>query len=255
MIGSIIGDVVGMPYEFTGNRDVKFIPFMPDTINFTDDTVLTIATANAILDNNLDFKDSYSSYAKRFPDMTYGNRFVKWMYSENKKPYNSMGNGAAMRVSPIALLSNCTNECIDLAIKSAKVTHNHEQGILGAVVTAVITRRLLHGATQSEILHISKHNYSGFHNTYKTMTDLRKNYKYSELIQDTVPAAVYCFIYSSSYEDVIRNASSIGGDADTIACIAGSMAEHYYGIPNKFKSAVLEALPKDFKDTINRCYG
>lgn len=236
MLGAIVGDIVGSVYEFNNIRTTEF-PLFSEGSEPTDDSIMTLAVARALLDSPEEeglaadvLVNAMQAYGRQYPWGGYGGRFGQWLYWEDPQPYNSCGNGSAMRVSPVAWVSDDL-ECVEeLARKSAEVTHNHPEGIKGAQVTAGCILLARQGATKEEIRRYAeeRHGYDlGF-----TLDEIRPTYAFSEICQDSVPQALVAFLEGEDFEDVIRRAISIGGDSDTIAAIAGGIAQAYYGIPD-----------------------
>ena len=249
MIGAIAGDIVGSIYEFDNHRSKEFELFK-STSTFTDDTVLTVAVADAILED-----DSYGNkiwdYANRYPDESYGGRFIKWMNSPNPEPYNSWGNGSAMRVSPIGFAFNSISKVLIEAEKSAKISHNHPEGIKGAQATALAIYLARQGTDKQTIKNeISKR--FGY-NLDRTVVEIRPFYIFNESCQETVPEAIISFLESNSFEDAIRTAVSLGGDTDTLTCITGGIAAAFYGIvPEKIVTETKKRLPRDLLEVTER---
>lgn len=232
MIGAIIGDIIGSTREFYYKKDDNMeYDLILNSSEITDDTILTCATANALM-TNFDFNENYYNFTKDNPQIMggYGGLFVKWIYKgKNRKPYKSYGNGSAMRVSPIGWFYDNEEEVLKVAKKSAEVTHNHPEGIKGAQVVAWSIFKLRNGTSKKELKQLieQKFNYDLNFN----LVELNKNYKFEPSCQKTVPQAIFCFLESSSFEETMRNVLYIGGDTDTIGAIAGSIAEAYYDIP------------------------
>ena len=253
MIGSIIGDVIGSRFEFNNHKSKRFELFHSDC-EFTDDTICTIATMDWI---NNGMKIPYETYllkwCKKYPSPMggYGGGFSKWLVDKDKSPYYSFGNGSAMRVAPVGIYSSTIIEALDLAEKTAKVTHNHEEGIKGAKAIALAIYYLKVGCEKDEIREEMED--LGY-DLSMTVDDIRLTYVFDESCQCTVPEAIVCFLESDSFEDAIRNAISIGGDSDTIACIIGGLAEAYYGVPSELKKEVNNFIPIEFKNIINEFY-
>ncbi|MGI6782333.1 MAG: ADP-ribosylglycohydrolase family protein [Acholeplasmataceae bacterium] len=245
MLGAIIGDIVGSRFEWK-NHKTKDFEFFNHQCLFTDDTVMTLAIAKAILSSNENYDDLgpltvkyMQEMAREYPKAGYGMRFIQWILSDNPKPYNSFGNGAAMRVSAVGFIANSIEEAITLSKKVTEVTHNHPEGIKGATATAVAIFLARSGCSISEIKnYINQHYYKM---DFK-LDEIRKSYKYDVTCQGTVPQAITAFLESTSFEDAIRNAISIGGDSDTIAAITGGIAEAYYGIPTDIRNHALTFL-------------
>jgi ADP-ribosylglycohydrolase len=226
MLGAITGDIIGSVYEFTNVKPEFTFPLFVNDSEFTDDTVLTVALADSIL-NNFSYSEKLKEYYKKYPDAGYGGMFHSWARTKNSNPYNSWGNGSAMRVSPVGWAYNDLETVLLKAKESAEVTHNHPEGIKGAQATAtsIFLARTKH--TKKEIKEFVEKNFD-----YKLdfeIEDLRKNYQFNESCQNTVPQAIYTFLISENFEDSIRKAIYIGGDSDTLACINGSIAEAFYG--------------------------
>lgn len=275
MLGAIIGDIVGSVYEFDNIKTKDFELFKPDC-RFTDDTVMTCAVADAIMNggSEKDFILSMKKYGRMYPHAGYGGRFRVWLRSMDTKPYNSFGNGSAMRVSPCAWVMDC-GFCArtgmwpnrDLARLSASVTHNHPEGIKGAlaVCDAIFMARFYFGGWNIEYSNpidsdpdeckrrIKEHieNEYGY-DLSMSLDEIRKNYEFDETCQGSVPQAIVAFLESTDFEDAIRNAISIGGDSDTIAAITGSIAEAAYGISEDMKEMALSYLDEPLKDVLRR---
>lgn len=275
MLGAIIGDIVGSVYEFSNIKTKEFELFKPDC-RFTDDTVMTCAVADAIMNggSEKDFILSMKKYGCMYPHAGYGGRFRVWLRSMDTEPYNSFGNGSAMRVSPCAWVMDC-GFCArtgmwpnrDLARLSASVTHNHPEGIKGAlaVCDAIFMARFYFGGWNIEYSNpidsdpdeckrrIKEHieNEYGY-DLSMSLDEIRKNYEFDETCQGSVPQAIIAFLESTDFEDAIRNAISIGGDSDTIAAITGSIAEAAYGISEDMKKMALSYLDEPLKDVLRR---
>ena len=273
MLGAIIGDVVGSVYEWN-NIKTKEFPFFREDCFFTDDTVMTCAVAEAIMNGGQkdNFIDAMKKYGRMYPNADYGARFNRWLMTDNRDPYNSFGNGSAMRVSPCAWFVDATTEELPaegkrLAQLSAEVTHNHPEGIKGAMATAdaiFMCRYFFDGYASDkgepnsdnpeEIKrrvkeHIEKE--YGY-DLSKTLDEIRPTYRFNETCQDTVPQAIVAFLESTDFEDAIRNAISLGGDSDTLAAITGSIAEAAYGIPEWIQDKVYTYLDEPLKDVLRR---
>ena len=230
MLGAIIGDIVGSVYEWN-NIKTKDFPLFRKECFFTDDTIMTIAVADALLNGGTtdDFIDSMKKFGALYPDAGYGGGFRKWLFSDNREPYNSWGNGSAMRVAPCGWFANSLEEAESLAEKSAAVTHNHPEGIKGAQATAAAIYLARTGTKKDKIREYVESKYS--YDLSRTLDEIRPIYRFNETCQETVPEAIIAFLESHGFEDAIRNAISIGGDSDTLAAITGSIAEAAYGIP------------------------
>ena len=265
MLGAIIGDIVGSIYEFDNIKTKNFNLFTNEMF-FTDDTVMTIAIADAIINGAKpeNFILSMKKWGGDYIDKSYGASFINWLKSENSEPYNSWGNGSAMRVSPcgwIAKLSEPFEEGLklteDLAKKSAEVTHNHPEGIKGAQATASSIFFMRHGKSKNAIEEYKNKLKDYIQNKYKydlnfTLNEIRPSYAFNESCQKTVPQAIVSFLESENFEDAIRNAISIGGDSDTLAAITGSIAEAAYGIPEDIKEKAINYLDNEIKELYNK---
>lgn len=240
MLGAIIGDIIGSVYEGFSAIKTKDFPLFSERCHFTDDTVLTIAVADTILHNG-DYVERLKWYYHRYPKAGYGKGFKSWALLPSSQPYYSFGNGSAMRVSPIGFAFNDLETVLNEAKRSAEVTHNHPEGIKGA--QAVASAVFLAITTQDKTL-IKSYIQTNFgYNLEETLDEIRPNYHFNSSCQGSVPQAMIAFLESTDFEDAIRNAISIGGDSDTIACIAGGIADAFYGkIPNKIVQRALVCL-------------
>jgi ADP-ribosylglycohydrolase len=246
VIGAIAGDIIGSVYENLHTKKKDFRLFTPVSI-FTDDTVLTVAVAEAILSGK-DYRRTIKAYARRYPLRGYGPKFLLWMLSPTSKPYNSLGNGSAMRVSPIAHAFANEEEMLAQAKRSAECTHNHPEGIKGAQATALAIFMARNGASKEEIRHEIASRYG--YDLSRTVADIRPSYRTNLTCPGSVPEAIIAFLDSTDFEDAIRNAVSLGGDADTQAAIAGSIAEPFYGpLPSSIIREVGKRLNRKFKKT------
>jgi ADP-ribosylglycohydrolase len=256
MYGAILGDIIGSPYEFDrGNKSKDFEMFEGDA-GFTDDTVMTIAVAEALIatlgEDDEEIKESlvYSMrrWAKKYPDAGYGGRFRGWLASTDPKPYGSYGNGSAMRVSSAGWLYDTLEETLHAAKLTAEVTHDHPEGIKGAQATAAAIFMARTGSSKEDIKNyiISEFGYD----LSRTCDEIRPSYRHVESCQETVPEAITAFIEGESFEDVIRTAVSLGGDCDTLTCIAGSMAEAFYGVPEDLLDECILRVPAEMYEVI-----
>ncbi len=224
MIGAIIGDVIGSSYEFHPVKTTDFDLFNRWS-QFTDDTVCTIALADVILSGG-DYAETLKKYCLRYPDAGYGGRFNEWIHSNQSAPYGSYGNGSAMRVSPVGFAFKTEQKVLDWAKRSAVVTHDHPEGIKGAQATALAIFLAINNADKPTI---KQEISSRFHyDLDRRLDDIRPGYKFDVTCQGSVPESILAFLESNSYEECIRLAVSMGGDADTMACIAGAIAQAYY---------------------------
>lgn len=246
MFGAIVGDVVGSRFEFD-NYKAKDFELFDTECDFTDDTVMTLAIAKALLTwDDLTDLDGFKKHlvrvmhqvGTRYPHCGYGGRFLLWMMLRKTKSYNSYGNGSAMRVSPVAWVARSLEECEALAKATAEVTHNHPEGIKGAVAIAGAIYLARTGRSMDEINAYTKQYYT----IDFTLDEIRPTYDFIEICQESVPQALQAFFESTGFEDAIRNAVSIGGDSDTIAAITGSIAEAFYGVNEDIKETALSYL-------------
>jgi ADP-ribosylglycohydrolase len=248
ILGAIAGDIIGSAYEFNNVKSTDFELFTNDTY-FTDDSVLTLATMDAIL-NQTDYAQTYQIFGRKYPHRGYGNNFKSWIYSDNPTPYNSWGNGSAMRVSPVGWYCDSIEAVLREAKKNAKVTHNHPEGIKGAqaVASAVYLARI--GKTKNEIKNFIVDSFD--YDLDRTIDKIRPAYDFDVSCQGSVPEAIIAFLESADYENAIRLAVSLGGDSDTIACITGGIAEAFYqNIPEHITDFVSVILGPDLmKDVV-----
>ena len=246
MFGAICGDYIGSPYERFNYRAKNFTLFKPNygECRFTDDSILSIAIAHALMEDDADYSMYLRSYARRYPTAGYGGAFIGWVDDPHAGPYGSYGNGSAMRVSAVAYVKNTLDEVQAEAKRTAEVTHNHEEGIKGAQAVASCIFMARKKATKEEIKKYVEDNFK--YDLNRKLDDIRPTYEFSATCPKSVPESIIAFLESTDYEDCIRNAISIGGDSDTIAAISGSIAEPFYGgVPYNISSVVLEALRKD----------
>jgi len=249
MLGAMIGDIVGSRFEFNNQRSKEFEMFM-GRCYFTDDSVMTLAVAKAIMicDGNWDDLGKQTvrcmqGIGRRYPNCGYGGMFCKWMFSDDPQPYNSFGNGAAMRVSPCGFAARTESEAKLLSRKVTEISHNHPEGIKGAEATTVAIFMARNGASKEEIGERMR----SYYDLDFTLDGIRESYRFNETCQDTVPQAIAAFLESASFEDTIRGAISIGGDSDTLAAIAGGIAEAHYGVPPEIKEKALAYLSPELK--------
>lgn len=259
MIGAIAGDVVGSRFEFHNIKTKKFEMFTKEN-RFTDDTVMTCAVAEALMRSwRKDKFETLSEVAKDtlrdvgywYPRCGYGRRFCGWMFGDDAEPYNSYGNGSAMRISAVGDIARSIDEAIELSRAVTAVTHNHPEGIKGAEAVAVANFLARTGKDKEEIKSFIE---NGYYDLSKTVDEYREELDGHgrEVCQVSVPQALRCFYEGENYEDVIRNCISIGGDSDTIAAIAGGVAEAYYGVPFDFQKKVWSYLDDNLKGIVYR---
>lgn len=263
MIGAIIGDIVGSRFEFHNQLSKEFEFFHPDC-EFTDDTVMTCAVAKALMDSRPDFSDlsektveTIQRIGRQFPDCGYGTRFIHWMFSDAPQPYNSCGNGAAMRISPVGFVARDVEEAKKLSAAVTGITHNHPQGMKGAESTAVAIVMARQGKSKEEI----RATMEEYYDLSIGVDKYRKLWQGHgmEICQESLPQALVCFFEGEDFEDVIRNCVSIGGDSDTIAAIAGGIAEAYFGVPediqnraDEYLSPMLVQILQDFQEWVKK---
>lgn len=252
MFGALVGDIIGSHFEFNNTKSKDFTFFNDDT-RFTDDSVLTLAISKYFLTflketNKDELIKIVKETAQKYVNAGYGPSFLRWINSNSSLPYNSYGNGAAMRVSPVAYVSNSLEETIKLSDFFNSITHNHEEGLKGARCIATSIYLLLHGATKSEVKEYVEKNYYQLNFAYQ---DLVQNYKFEISCQKSVPQAIYIFLISKNYIDALRNAISIGGDSDTISDMVLALSEAYYlNKNNKEGYQITNSLSKIEKDEI-----
>jgi ADP-ribosylglycohydrolase len=251
MIGAIAGDIIGSVYEHSPIKTKDFPLFHPRCF-FTDDTVMTIAVASAILTGR-SYELTVRDFGRHYPGAGYGGSFIGWLHSNHPQPYNSWGNGSAMRVSPVGFAFDTEKEVLKEATRTAEFTHNHPEGIKGAQATALAIF-LARADRKKEVIKREISQRFGY-DLQRTVDDIRPTYSFDVSCQGTVPEAIIAFLDSSSYEDAVRNAISLGGDSDTLACITGGIAEAFYGaVPATIRSKVYECLtPELYEITANFC--
>lgn len=255
MIGAIIGDIVGSIYEFDNIKTKDFELFNYNCM-FTDDTVMTVAVAktlslhnrnNGIADFKKNLMNTMHKYGEIYPDLGYGGHFLKWLETKSTEPYNSCGNGSAMRVSAIGLWAESLEETEAYAKASAEITHNHPDGIKGAQAIAGAVFLAKNGFNKEKI----KEYFLKYYTLDFTLAEIRPTYEYEIVCKKSVPQAMQAFLESEDFEDAIRNAISIGGDSDTIAAITGSIAEAFYGVNEEIKETALSYLDDYLLDEID----
>ena len=275
MLGAMIGDIVGSVYEWDNIKTKDFPLFRSDCF-FTDDTVMTVATADALMSGGTkdDFIDAYKKWGRMYPYAGYGGRFAMWLRTDDRAPYNSWGNGSAMRVAPCGWVMDCGSYAgtgswplngLDAAARCAEVTHNHPEGVKGAQATAaaIFLGRLYAGGiaadggqpmsltdVKAEMKQLIEKRFG--YDLSRTLDDIRPGYQFNESCQDTVPQAIIAFLESTDFEDAIRNAISLGGDSDTLAAITGSIAEAVYGIPEAIREDAWSYLDEPLREVCRR---
>lgn len=252
MLGPITGDLIGSAYEFRNHRAKTFSPLFHPRAKFTDDTVCTIAVAEALLDGT-DPARSLQTWGRRYESNGgWGQRFALWLADDDPQPYGSFGNGAAMRVAPAAWLADTLEDALVLADRVTRVTHDHPEGLKGAAatVTAIFLAmcKAPPGVIRQEVTARFGYDLS------MTVDQIRPGYRHSEACQHTVPQALVCALEATSFEDAIRNAISLGGDSDTLAAISGAVAEARFGIPEPIATQAWGYLPEDMRGVLRRLY-
>lgn len=258
MYGAITGDMIGAPYEFDRSPKVKEFPLFSRDSEFTDDSVMTVAVAEALMDTigeddgtvKAALVDSMQKWGHRYPYAGYGGMFAQWLRTKNPQPYGSYGNGSAMRVSSAGWLYDTLEETRHAARLTAEVTHNHPEGIKGAEATAAAIFLARNGKGKDEIKAYIIREFG--YDLSRTCDEIRPTYFHVETCQKTVPEAITAFLEGTDYEDVIRTAVSLGGDCDTLTCIAGGIAEAFHGMPDFIKEECRRRLPDDMKAVCER---
>lgn len=259
MYGAILGDIIGQPYEFNRGGKTKDFPLFSKNPRFTDDSVMTIAICDGILKAGIDADEdtmkssminSMHHWGHKYQHAGYGQRFYLWLARKDSKPYNSFGNGSAMRVSSIGWFFETLERTRQVARWSAEVTHNHPEGIKGAEATACVIWLSRNGYDKAQIKDFAEKEFE--YDLSRTCDQIRPNYFHKESCQETVPEAITAFLEGKDFEDVIRTAVSLGGDCDTLTCIAGGMAEAFYGVPDFLKEKCLKFTTREMHDVMER---
>lgn len=247
MLGAIVGDIVGSIYEFNNHRSKDF-PLFSGGCDFTDDTVLNVAVADCLM-NQGSYAEYIKNYTRKYPNRGYGGRFAQWIRFESMEPYNSWGNGSAMRVSAVGFAFDDLEMVMQEAKRSSEVTHNHPEGIKGAQATALAIYMARQGQSKEQIKSAIAKSFS--YDLDRTLDEIRPVYQFNESCQETVPEAVIAFLESTDFEDAIRNGISLGGDSDTLTCITGGIAEAFYGgVPQDIAEKALSYLPKVMREVV-----
>ena len=258
MYGAILGDIVGCPYEFTVSPKVKNFPLFIRESKFTDDTVMTIAIADALINNDVCSEntiknaviDCMHKWGHKYPNESYGGRFSDWLFNKKRVPYWSFGNGSAMRVSSVGWLYDTIKRTREVAKFTSAVTHDHPEGIKGAESVASVIFLARNKTSKEDIKKYVKSNFG--YDLSRTCDEIRHNYRFDETCQGTVPEAITAFLEGQDFEDVIRTAVTLGGDCDTLTCIAGSMAEAFYGVPENLKEECRKRLTPEILKVIDK---
>ena len=253
MLGAILGDIVGSPYEFDHNNyKHKDFPLLSEKSHFTDDTVMTVAVARGLTAGQGETQKTFAEvqnemqhWGRAYPHAGYGGMFGQWLRAEHPQPYGSFGNGSAMRVAAAGWLFDTLDKTLEMAKVTAGVTHNHPEGIKGAQATAAAIFLARTGHSKLEIRQYVEQTFG--YDLSRTCDEIRPYYHHVETCQQTVPEAIIAFLESNSFEDALRNAVSLGGDSDTLACITGGIAEAFYGMPTELRAETLKRLPEDLR--------
>lgn len=249
MLGAIAGDVIGSVHEYACAKSDRFTLFVPES-TFTDDTVLTVATAKAILDGTA-YDAEYRAFGRRFPRAGYGANFLDWLADDTAGPYGSWGNGSAMRVSPVGFAFDTVIDVLREAERSARVSHDHPEGIKGAQAVALAVFMARTGSAKTHLRDVLTQRFG--YDLSRTIEQIRPGYTWDVSCQGSVPEAIVAFLDSSSAEDAIRKAISLGGDADTQAAVAGAIAEAFYGVDNlPGVDEIRRRMPAEFLDVVDR---
>lgn len=247
MLGSIAGDIIGSVHEGRETKTRDF-PLFTSSSTFTDDTVLTVAVANSLLSGG-DFVNAYHEFFHRYPDAGFGGRFRRWASARERHPYYSWGNGSAMRVSPVGFAAGSLDEALTLARQSAEVTHDHPEGIKGAQAVAAVIFMASTGVDKT-VIRAEVEGRFGY-DLSSSLDEIRPGYRFDVSCQGSVPQSIIAFLESNGVEEAIRNAVSLGGDADTLACMAGGMAEAFHGgLTPELQATVLARLPADLRRVV-----
>ena len=262
MYGAILGDIIGSPYEFDRGDKTKEFPLLSERSQFTDDSVMSIAVSEALMeaeergagDDEAEVKkllvSAMQDWGHRYPNAGYGGRFAHWLCSESAEPYNSWGNGSGMRASAAGWMYKDIEETRKVARWTSEVTHNHPEGIKGAEAVASAIYLARTGISKEEIKEYITEEIG--YDLSRTCDEIRPTYHHVESCQESVPEAITAFLEGESFEDCIRTAVSLGGDTDTIADMAGAIAEAYYGVPDELKAECEKRLPEDMREVLNK---
>ena len=256
MLGAILGDIVGSPYEFDcNNYKHKDFPLLSARSRFTDDTVMTLAVAQGLLAGRgipertfAEVREAMRVWGEAYPHAGYGGMFRRWLHAEHPRPYGSFGNGSAMRVSAAGWLFDTLEKTLEMAKVTAEVTHNHPEGIKGAQAAAAAIFLARTGSSKQEIQHYTERHFG--YDLSRTCDEIRPGYRHVETCQQTVPEAITAFLESTGYEDALRNAVSLGGDSDTLAAITGSIAEAFYGVAEELRHECRKRLTPELAEIL-----
>ena len=253
MLGAILGDMVGSPYEFDrNNHKSKDFALLSEKSHFTDDTVMTVAVARGLMAGQGNAPKTFAEvqhemrrWGRAYLHAGYGGMFRRWLRAEHPQPYGSFGNGSAMRVAAAGWLFDTLDKTLEMAKVTAEVTHNHPEGIKGAQATAAAIFLARTGHSKPEIRQYVEQTFG--YDLSRTCDEIRPGYRHVETCQQTVPEAIIAFLESTGFEDALRNAVSLGGDSDTLACITGGIAEAFYGMPSELQQETLKRLPEEMR--------
>lgn len=253
MLGALVGDIIGSRYEFHNTKRTDF-ELLPKGSRFTDDSVMTLAVAKWLLEDEehtaTGLVKCMQELGRRYPNAGYGGNFFAWLYARNPQPYNSWGNGAGMRVSPVGLYAKTLEEALELAEITASVSHNHPEGVKGAQAIAASVFLCKEGSSKRQIMQYVEQTFG--YNLYRSIAEIRPSYSFDVSCQGSVPEAIIAFLEGNSFEEVIRLAISLGGDSDTIGCMAGAIAACRYPIPEEMAQECDRLLTDDLRDIQNR---
>ncbi len=238
MLGAIAGDIIGSAYESNTTKDYAFELFPPQA-DFTDDTVLAVASAKLLLDGG-DYVELLKSYTRRYPGRGYGGFFHDWAHSDDRRPYNSFGNGSAMRVGPVGWVGATLDEVLELAEENAAVTHSHPEGVKGAQAVAAAVFLSRRGHSKADLRSYLEDTFG--YDLQRPYEQIQPDYAFDVTCQGSVPEALIAFLDSTDYLDAVRKAVALGGDSDTQACITGAVAEACYGVPDEISERALAYL-------------
>jgi ADP-ribosylglycohydrolase len=253
ILGALVGDIIGSTYEWYNTKRTDFELFEEGS-RFTDDSVMTLAVAKWLVEDESHSADQLikcmQELGRRHPDAGYGGRFIEWLYEDNPQPYNSWGNGAGMRVSPVGLYAQTLEEALELAEITASVSHDHPEGIKGAQAIAASVFLCKQGKSKQEIKEYVEQTFG--YNLHRTIAEIRPRYKFDVSCQGSIPEAIIAFLEGNSFEEVIRLAISLGGDSDTIGCMAGAIAACRYPIPDEIAERCNSLLTEDLQEIKDR---
>ena len=255
MLGAIFGDIVGSVYEFDNTHDYGFV-LLSNYSRPTDDSYMTLAVAKALMESRGEDNDTIraclvkdmQAIGRRYPNAGYGGMFYRWLRMKNPQPYNSFGNGSGMRVSPAGWMYQTLEDTLHAAKLTAEVTHNHPEGIKGAQAVAAAIFLARTGADKKQIKKYVEDSFG--YDLDRTLAEIRPTYQFYAICQRSVQEAIIAFLEGENYEDTIRKAVSLGGDSDTIACMAGGIAEAFFGMPDYFKEESLRRLDQPMRQIV-----